>query len=121
MEIVLKVVEVVLKVVDVVRKVLGGCAALCVTRYCGSCGGRLRLLGGTGAVGVPEVLEVIRCVLLCMPEAVEGGLCLQEVQEVPEVIRCVLLCVMEAVEGTLCLLEVLDSGVVSGDTLWGAF
>jgi len=40
-------------------------------------------LGCTGAVGVPEVLEVpevIRCVLLCTPEAVEGGLCLQEVQ-----------------------------------------
>ena len=28
-----------------------------------------------------------------------------EVLEVPEVIRCVLLCVLEAVEGTRCLLE----------------
>ena len=31
---------------------------------------------------------------------VEGGLCLLEVQKV---IRCVLLCMLEAVEGALCL------------------
>ena len=57
-----------------------------------------------------EVLEVMRCVLLCMLEAVEGVLCslkLLEVLEVPEVMRCVLLCMLEAVEGGLCLLEVL--------------
>ena len=34
------------------------------------------------------MLEVMRCVLLCTPEAVKGGLSLLEV---PEVIRCVLL------------------------------
>jgi len=39
---------------------------------------------------VLEVPEVIRCVLLCMMEAVEGSLCLLEVLEVPEVMRCVL-------------------------------
>jgi len=44
-----------------------------------------------------EVLEVIRCVLLCMVEAMEGELSLLEVREVtkvpegPEVMRCVLL------------------------------
>src|SRR5215469_3445725 len=40
------------------------------------------------------------CVLLCILEAVEGGFCLPEVPEVTEVMRCVLLC-MEAVEGGL--------------------
>jgi len=40
-----------------------------------------------------------------MLEAVEGGLCLQEV---PEVMRCVLLCMLEAVEGRICLQEVLE-------------
>jgi len=63
-----------------------------------------------------EMLEGMHRVLLCMLEAVEGGLCLLEV---PEVMRCVrldmldvldvmrrvLLCVLEAVEGGLCLLE----------------
>ena len=44
----------------------------------------------------------MRCVLLCMPEAVEGRICLLEVSEV---IRGVLLCMLEAVEGRLCLLE----------------
>ena len=82
------------------------------------------------------VVEVIRCVLLCMLEVVEGRLCLLEVLEVPElmrrvllyilegrlcmllvsealellqvpeVMRCVLLCILEAVEGRLYLLEV---------------
>ena len=59
-----------------------------------------------------DVPEVLRCVLLCMLEAVEGGLCLLEVLE--EVMRCVLLCLLEVVEVTevmhcvlLCLLEVL--------------
>ena len=39
--------------------------------------------------------------------AAEGELCLLEVPKVPELIRCVLLCMLEAVEGELCLLEVL--------------
>jgi len=47
-----------------------------------------------------EVPEGIRCVVLCMLEAVEGRLCMLEV------IRRVL-CMLEAVEGGLCLLEVL--------------
>jgi len=49
---------------------------------------------------VVEVPYVIRCVQLCMLEAVEGGIWMLEV---PEVIRCVLLCMLEVVEGTLCL------------------
>ena len=40
--------------------------------------------------------------------AVEGDLCLREVLEVLEVIRCVLLGMLEAVEGEVCLLEVLE-------------
>ena len=51
---------------------------------------------------VLKVVEVIRCVLLCMLEAVEGRLCLLEVM------RRVLLCMLEAAEGGLCLLEVLE-------------
>ncbi len=52
------------------------------------------------------------CVLLCILEAVEGGLCslvveVLEASEAPEVIRCMLLCILEAVEGGRCLLEVL--------------
>ena len=56
---------------------------------------------------VLEVPEVMRRMLLCMLEAVEGGLCLLNVLEVlevpgvPEVMRCVLLCILEAVEGRL--------------------
>ena len=45
----------------------------------------------------------MRCVLLCMLEAVEGRLCLLEV---PDAMLCVLLCMLEAVEGMRCLLEV---------------
>ena len=37
-----------------------------------------------------EVPEVMRCVLLCILEAVEDGLRLVEVLEVLEVMRCVL-------------------------------
>jgi len=48
---------------------------------------------------------VIRCVLLRIREAVEGGLCLLEV---PELTRCTLLCMLEAVEGGLYLFEVLE-------------
>jgi len=54
---------------------------------------------------VLEVLEVMRCVLLCKLEAVAGGFCLLEV---PEVIRCVLLCMVEGMEGRLCSLDVLE-------------
>ena len=88
-----------------------------------------------GGFGLPEVLEVIRCALLCMLlEVVEDGLCSLEVLEVwmvgsirwrcsgveggfclldvlkvlemPEVIRCAPLCMLEAVEDRLCSLEV---------------
>ncbi len=45
---------------------------------------------------------VMRCVLLCMLEVVEGRFCL------PEVIRCVLLCMLEAVEGGLYSLAALE-------------
>ena len=47
----------------------------------------------------PEVPEVMRRVLLCMLEAVEGGFCLLEI---PEVIHSVLLCMLEAVDDGLC-------------------
>ena len=53
--------------------------------------------------------EVIRCMLLCMLEAVEGRLCLPEV---PEAMRRMLLGIVEAVEGRLCLLE---KGGAGGD------
>ena len=61
-----------------------------------------------------EMLEGVHRVLLCMLEAVEGGLCLREVSEVlevmevPEVMPCVLLRMLEAVEGGLCLREVSE-------------
>jgi len=61
---------------------------------------------------VLDVLEAMRCVLICMLEAVDGGLCLLEVMEVldlPEVMCRVLLCMLKAVEGELCSLEVLKS------------
>src|SRR6266480_3295717 len=51
------------------------------------------------------LLEVMRRVLLCMLEAVEGGL---GVLEAPEAMRSVLLCMLEAMEGGLCLLETLE-------------
>ena len=54
-----------------------------------------------------EVAEVMRCVLLCTLEVVEGGPRSLEVPEMPEVMHCVLLCILEAVEGGLCSLEVL--------------
>jgi len=58
---------------------------------------------------VLKVVEVIRCVLLCMPEAVEGTLYLLEVPEAMrwlEPIHRVLHCMLEAVEGGICLPEV---------------
>jgi len=48
-----------------------------------------------------ELLEVVLYVLN-VPEAMEGVLCLLEV---PEVMRCVPLCMLEAVEGVFCLLR----------------
>src|SRR6266480_4528533 len=64
----------------------------------GGCGGCVLFAGGVGGV------EVIRCVLLCMREALEGGLCLLEALEVMRRV----LCMLEGVEGELCLLEVLE-------------
>ena len=52
------------------------------------------------------LLEVLRCVLLCMLEAME----VLEVLEVPEVIRCALLCIVGAVE----VLEELDEPEETG-------
>ena len=69
---------------------------------------------GLCLLDVLDVPEVMRCVLLCMLEAVEGRLCLLEVLAMPDVLdapdvtRGVLLCMFEAVEGGLCLLEVLE-------------
>jgi len=88
---------------------------------------------------VLEVPEVMRCVLLCILEAVVGSLCwrcwggcavfgsvrwrvwrwlclrevlevseMLEASEVPEVMRCLLLCMLEGVEGGLNLLEELE-------------
>ena len=56
-----------------------------------------------------EVLEVSEvcvwaCVRLCMLDAVESGLCLLEALEV---MRCMLPYMLEAVEGEFCSLEVL--------------
>jgi len=81
------------------------------------------MLAGGG--GVPELM---RCVLLCLLEAVKGALsllevlnaldvqevmcrvplCLLEVLDVQEVMRRLLLCMLEAMEGELHLLEVLE-------------
>ena len=83
---------------------------------------------------VLKVPEVMRRVLLCMLEAVEGEICLLEV---PKVMRCVLFRMLDDVEGVLCLLEVLEmiecrrrcavhysfaggAGGVGGDTLRAA-
>ena len=55
-----------------------------------------------------EVPEVMRCVLLCMLEVLE-------VLEVPEVMRCVLLWTLEAVDGGLCF-----TGCAGGDALCAA-
>ena len=70
--------------------------AQCAALYAGSCGGQALLL---------EVPEVIRCVLLCILEAVEGELCLLEELEAT---LCMLLCMPEVVEGRLCSLEALE-------------
>jgi hypothetical protein len=54
---------------------------------------------------LPEVPEVMHCVLLCILEAADGALWLLEV---PAVMSRVLLCILEVVEGGLCLLGVLE-------------
>jgi len=59
----------------------------CATPYVGGCGGYAQFMGVSG---VSEGPEVMRCVLLCMPD-------------VPEGMRGVLLCMLEVVEGALCL------------------
>jgi len=67
------------------------------------------------------LLEVMRSVLLCMQEAVEGGFCLMEVAEVPEVMRCVLLCILESCEGCARFAGgVGGSGRAGGDSLCAA-
>ena len=53
-------------------------------------------------------LEVMRCMLLRMLEAVEGVF-LREVSEVLEAMRRVLFYMLEAAEGEFCLLEVPGS------------
>jgi len=46
-----------------------------------------------------DVPEVMRCMLLCILEAVEGELCLLTALEVLEVMRRVRICMPEAAEG----------------------
>jgi len=50
-----------------------------------------------------------------MLEAVEGGLCLLEVLDVLEAMRCVLLCTLEVLEVMrcmpLCMLEAVEGGL----------
>ena len=41
-----------------------------------------------------EVLEVMRCVLLCMLEAVEGDRCLPELLEVVRLMQEIMFCVL---------------------------
>src|SRR5436190_780961 len=67
--------------------------------YAGGCGGWALFAGDDAGAGGDAMCAI------CMLEAVEGGLCLEEV---PEVMRCVLLCMLEAVEGRICLLELLE-------------
>ena len=77
------------------------------------------------ALEVPEMPEVMRCVLLCTLEAVEGGLCSLEVLEmltmleVPEVMRCVLRCMLEVPELMRCVLRCIAGGC-GGDALYAA-
>ena len=71
--------------------------------------------GEFGLLEMLEVLEMMRCVLLCMPEAVEPylqevleALDVLDVLDVASVMRCRLLCMLEAVEDRLGLLEMLE-------------
>ena len=66
--------------------------------------------GGFCSSEMLEVLEMMRCVPLCA-RVVEGGLCLQDVLKrltVLEAMRCVLLCMLETVEGELCSPYVIE-------------
>jgi len=103
--------------VGCVRGGVGGADgdAPCSTLYAGGCGGRALFAGDTGGdalyatlyaggcgrwvvfVEVLEVVEVMRCVLLCILEAVDGAVCLLDALEVPEVMR---LCVTLRAGGT---------------------
>ena len=89
---------------------------LCAVLYAGGCGRWALIAGGARGAGgdafyaggcgrwallrkVSEVLqvpEVMRCVRFCMPEGVEGGLCLLEELEAMR-------CMLKSVEGRLCL------------------
>src|SRR6266480_7016952 len=70
--------------------------APCATLYAGGRGGQLCLREAL------EVPEVMRCVRLCMLEAVGGGFYFLEVM------RRVRLCILEVVEGWFCLREVSE-------------
>ncbi len=68
-----------------------------------------------------SLLAVIRCVLLCILEAVEGGLCLLEVLEASEAMRCVLLCMPEVPEVMRCvILCMLEAGLCFAGGVGGA-
>ena len=54
-----------------------------------------------GGFGLLKVLKVMRCMLLCLLEAVDDGLQLLEMLGAPEVMCCVLLCMLETVEDGL--------------------
>src|SRR6266480_3269203 len=73
--------------------------ALYATLYAGGCGGWDLCAGGVGGTEVPEGGGDAVCA------ALEGELCLLEA---PEAMRCMLLCILEAVEGWICVREVLE-------------
>src|SRR5437667_223740 len=83
---------------------------------------RLCLLDVLDVLGVPELM---RCVVLCMLEGVEGGLCALETSDRRRTGRtggdalCGLY-MSEAVEGEVCLLEVRESMrcMVEADRGW---
>jgi hypothetical protein len=92
---VLEVMRYVLESLEVrrVQEVLEG-DALCAALYAGDRGWRMLCAGG------------VRCVLLCMLEAVEEGVfCLLEVIEM---MRCMLLCILEIVEVVCFVLEAVE-------------
>jgi len=67
--------------------------ALCAALHTGGRGGCALFAGGV--LHVPEMLVVPkanRCVLMCILDVVEGRLCSMEVLQVLELMRCVLLC-----------------------------
>ena len=75
--------------------------AVCYSSMEGVCDVRDVCLRLKAVLDALEMLEGMRRVRLC-----RYGRCL-EVPKVLEVVRCVQLCMLEAVEGRLCLLEVL--------------